>query len=238
MNDKDKCWLCGKPAIRALKINSTNLGGDGYDGDAEFKVNRHFCEECYQKHTDDIAETEEIYGRLKKKLMLERAIKILEMQRINLYEFKDIIEQMQEYVVENPRKFDSSDEMIVAIMLVANGIKSLMQYKIDNYVVDFYIPSLKVVLEVDGHLHRYNTYYDNERDIRIRSYLGKEWEVVRIPTKYIEANAKQVVPAIISIKAEKQKIREEHNGIIPEWYSKRNSASKKSGRYERVLVDE
>lgn len=238
MNNKDMCWNCGKPATRALRINSTNIGASGYNGDVEFKANRHFCDECYQKHSDDILKTEMLYGKLKKKLMFERAIRTLETQQINLYEFKDVIVQMQEYVVENPKKFDSSHEMIVAIMLVANGIKSSMQYKIGTYMVDFYIPSLKMVLEVDGHLHKYHTYYDNERDIKIRSLLGKEWEVVRIPTKYIEANAKQIVPAAISIKAEKQKIREEHNGIIPEWYSNRNSASKKTGRYERVLVDE
>ena len=238
MNNKDLCWVCGKHAIRALKISSTAVGSKIEGFESEFRINRHFCESCYEKHSADILHTEEEYGKLKKKLMLERAIRILETQPINLYEIKDVIDQFQEYVIENPKKFDSSDEMIVAIMLVSSGIKSSMQYKIGKYVVDFYIPSLKIVLEVDGHLHKYHTYYDNERDIRIRSMLGKEWEVVRIPTKYIEANAKQVIPAVLSIKAEKQKIRASHNGIIPEWYSAKNSSSKKNGIYEKILVDE
>lgn len=237
-NSPKKCWICGKPAVRALKDRKTNLSEQDIESVYELGVPRNFCQSCYEKHSKKIRGIEEEYGKLKKTLMLERAIKILEDQQVNLYELKDIIDQFQDYVVENPEKFDSSDEMIVAMFLVASGIKAKMQYSIDNYKVDFYIPSLKVVLEVDGYLHQYKTYKDNKRDIKIRSILGNDWEIVRIPTKYIEANAKQIVPAILSIKAEKQKIRKSNNGIIPEWYSKRTAATKKVGlNGEQHLID-
>ena len=38
--------------------------------------------------------------------------------------------------------------------------------------------------------------YDSERDIDIRNTLGKEWEIVRIPTKYIEKDPTVIPEAI------------------------------------------
>lgn len=54
----------------------------------------------------------------------------------------------------------------------------------------------------------------------IRSELGKEIEIVRISTKYIEQNAELLVEAIKSIRAERQKIRRQNYGILPEWYKR------------------
>lgn len=216
-----KCWICGAQATRALRPNNTVLIAPELGLQEEIRTSRQFCEKCYEEHSRKIVDLEEEYGRLKKKLMLERAIRTLEKQHIDLYTIKDIIDQMGEYVEENPQKFDSAPEMIAAIMLIANGFKIKAQYKIDTYTVDFLIPGLKVVLEVDGYLHKFKVSSDSIRDIKIRSILGDDWEVVRIPVKYIEANAKQLVAAILSMKAEKQKIRRENNGVIPGWYSGR-----------------
>jgi hypothetical protein len=50
--------------------------------------------------------------------MLERAVRILEKQALDIYQYKDIIEDFEQYVTENPEKFDSAHEMIAAMMLV------------------------------------------------------------------------------------------------------------------------
>jgi len=46
---------------------------------------------------------------------------------------------------------------------------------------------------------------------------------VRIPTKYIEQNAKMLVKAIDELAAYKRKVRKQHSGIVPAWYSDRDA---------------
>lgn len=188
---------------------------------------RQFCSECYEKHVESIDSMREEYLRLRRVLMFERALAKLEKQSINLYEYKDVIEQMQEYVENTPDKFDSAQEVVAAIILVGHGIKCKVQYPVGKYVADFYLPELKVVLEIDGERHKYSTGNDRKRDVVIRGLLGEEWEVIRIPTEHIDKNAKELVSAILSIKGELKKIRAMNGGVIPEWYSKRHKAKRR-----------
>jgi very-short-patch-repair endonuclease len=46
------------------------------------------------------------------------------------------------------------------------------QHPIDNYIVDFYFPSLKLVIEIDGDQHytEDGKTYDRERDVILESY--------------------------------------------------------------------
>ena len=46
------------------------------------------------------------------------------------------------------------------------------QRTIDNYIVDFYCPSLKLVIEIDGDQHytEEGKMYDRERDVILESY--------------------------------------------------------------------
>ncbi len=44
-----------------------------------------------------------------------------------------------------------------------NKITILKQKVIDNYIVDFYIPSLNIIIEVDWEIHDDRKEYDNER---------------------------------------------------------------------------
>lgn len=237
MKIRGVCWMCGEPATKTLRANK-NL--DNVAPEDATSLVRHFCEECFEKHVTKVEKQRQEYKRLKYALMLETAIVSLEGQRINLYEYKDIIEQMQDYVVEHPEKFDSSEEIIAAIILAGHGVKSKPQYKVGNYKVDFLIPEFKVALEIDGDRHKYKLYRDNERDVKIRHMLGEEWEVVRIPIEHIDKNAKQLIPAILQLKADKQKTRREHGGVIPEHYSPRHMATikNKRGFGNQYVVDE
>lgn len=248
------CWTCGKPVsvnfdgyvnqaeqYRSYYERSTeeilreraNKYGiyDLEDGEKKnFNARRMFCEKCEEKYFSELEKKREEYAKLRKTLMLERAVRTLEKQELDIYQMKDIIDQMQDFVIESPEKFDSSHEMIAAIILVDNGIKATIGYKIGKYRADFYIPSEKIVLEIDGSLHKNNLFRDNKRDIDIRDILGKDWEVVRIGTEYLESNAKMLVEAMRGIRDEKKKIRKQHYGALPEWYSRRDSARKKTYR--------
>ena len=207
--------------LRYIQLRNANK--EGFESEPR---SRYYCKKCLDEHRKTLEERRTAYAKLKKKLMLERAVRILEKQALDIYEYRDIIRDFEEYVDEYPEKFDSAHEMIAAIILVDNAIKAKMQYKIESYRVDFLIPEMKVVLEIDGTFHKYNLYRDNKRDIRIREKLGADWEVVRIGTNYIEQNAKALVRAIEEIKKEKQKIRSQNAGMLPEWYSERNKAKR------------
>lgn len=243
-----KCWKCGKEGASVINPRDVFIFDPKTDITIErerikgirsreenSQINpRYFCSKCYQDYTAELSEQRKEYAKLKKVLMLERAVRLLERQALDIYEYKDIIDQMRDYVEEQPEKFESSHEMIAAIILVSSGIKIKSQYKILKYRVDFLVPVLKVVLEIDGDLHKLNTLRDNKRDIDIREELGKEWETVRIGTKYLEQNAPALVEAIIAVRNEKKRLREKHHGYLPDWYYVRD----KSKRKQRAVGDD
>ena len=54
------------------------------------------------------------------------------------------------------------------------------QRTIDNYIVDFYCPSLKLVIEIDGdhHYAEEGKMYDRERDVILESYGLKVLRII------------------------------------------------------------
>lgn len=188
--------------------------------DYETVSKRWYCEKCFQRVSEERKTDKVEYIRLKKKLMYERAVRILERQDVELYDYKEALEAVREVSSEDLNKFDSSHEMVAAAILIDNELTVKHHYKIAGYEVDFFIPELKAVLEVDGMYHKHSVLKDYKRDLKIRQELGKEYEIVRIDTKYIEQNAVLLVEAIKTIRAGKQKIRKQNYGIIPEWFSR------------------
>ena len=193
---KIECWLCGKDA--------TISRGVGYNHETDIlylkqKPNpnkRCYCQECFEKHKQDIEEKKSQMVRLKKEIMFENAMEILEHQEYSFYKNKDAIEAVHEKLLECPDKFDSSYEIIVAIIFVSHRIYCKMQYKVDRYQVDFLLPDYHIIVEVDGDRHKYNRYKDSERDDNIKYMLGKDWEIIRIPTELLKENADKLLFAI------------------------------------------
>ena len=232
-----KCWMCGNEATVFPEINVTDekyyellkvgcvepWDAQGY---STSKHQRGYCEACYPEYEAQRRTDRAEYVRLKKKLMIERAVRTLEKQKLDIYDYQEAIEAVSEFSAENADKFDSAQEVIAAIILLENEIQAKTQYKVGRYRIDFLLPSLKIALEIDGDLHAHKLYHDNQRDIDIRQELGADWEVVRIKTEYLEQNAEMLIEAIKAVKHEKQKLRRENGGILPEWYSKRERATK------------
>ena len=67
----------------------------------------------------------------------------------------------------------------------------LRQHPIDNYIVDFYCPTLKLVIEIDGEHHYTDEgkHYDDERDSILAAY---DLEVVRLKNEDVMDNFKCV----------------------------------------------
>lgn len=197
-----KCWNCGSDKIYTSMTDGfrTTIGLENHQS-------RSFCKSCYEALERERESDLKEYIRLKTKLEIERAVRKLERQDLDIYDYKEAIEAVKDFATENPQKFDSSDEIIAAIILAENEVETHIHYRVGNYELDFYLPELKAVLEVDGFLHKHHKERDSKRDREIRYHLGEDVEIVRIPTKYIEENAELLVEAIKTIRKAKQEKR-------------------------------
>lgn len=193
-----KCWECGKPATTTRAVSVRH----GYMFRPEpSKYHRCYCDECLKKIQQTESEERAIFVKLRKREMLRKACNMLESQHTNMYEYKEAIEVVQDFVEDNVDKIDSSYEALAAIILVHNRIYSRMQYKVDSYQVDFLLPDLMVVLEIDGerHKHKQKKEYDSVRDRKIKEILGDGWEIIRISTDRLDENAKKLPEAIYKV---------------------------------------
>jgi very-short-patch-repair endonuclease len=68
------------------------------------------------------------------------------------------------------------------------------QQLIDGFIVDFYCNSLKLVIEVDGDIHRLQREYDEDREIILKS---EGIEVLRVANEEIENNIEKVLQDIL-----------------------------------------
>ena len=198
-----ECWECNK------KIKY-------YDEPNE----RVFCEECRKKHVENYNNLLKEQSKIKSEIMLEKAMQIIENSKSYAHEYKDSYIRIKQLITDNCSLFRSSEEVVVALVLDNFHYDYEVNYKINKYVVDFYIPEEKLCLEVDGERHKYNTQYDKKRDMVIREDLGSEWEVVRIPTKYISFYPDKIPEAMLKLKNEMQKSRQNY-GIISDNFSRR-----------------
>ncbi len=199
-----KCWKCGKE----IEIESE-------------PKSRVFCEECFELYRNDYKNIVSDYVKLKIFIMYETALRIMEKAGMYMYEYQNAANEVLTEAQADNESYYSSDEMVAAIVLKEFGYDYIPNYAVGNYRVDFYIPELCVCFEVDGYMHKHSEVRDSERDTEIRNTLGKEWEIVRIPTKYIEKDPSTIPEAIEIMANEKRKIRRENGGILPESYSGR-----------------
>ena len=190
-----KCWICGKPATLTKPIFDNGC----WKEIKPTKYRRCYCDKCYKEHEKKESEDRKLYIKLRKQEMFRKAVKILESQHTDMYEYKEAIEVVQEFVENNPEKIDSSYEALTAIILVHNRIHSKMQHKVNTYQVDFLLPDLMVVLEIDGERHKGKKEEDKKRDHIIKTDLGPGWEVVRITTDMLDKNAKKLPEAIYKV---------------------------------------
>lgn len=179
------CWNCNK-----------ELTDEEKNEEIFYFWGRRYCAECKKVLPEQEAKERAEYIRLKKSEMYKKALHILEMQNVKMYDYKEAAEVVREKLEKEPDKFDSSYEVITAIVLVKNRIYSKPQYKIGRYQVDFLLPEIGVVLEIDGDRHRYNKVRDNNREIDIRNALGPGWDIIRIKTTWIDKKAEAIPEAI------------------------------------------
>jgi len=102
------------------------------------------------------------------------------------------------------RKYATYAEKILWMSLRHKGIEGvrfLRQYSIRKFIIDFYSPSIKLGIEVDGESHIGNEQYDKERQEFIESYGIK---IIRFTDDEIIGNINKVIETITNIVKAKQ----------------------------------
>lgn len=191
-----RCWECNKVLEEHEGYIPFFYETFGEKIEYSLPYSRKYCKECNERLAKEEAEKNVLYIKLKKERMFNKACYILEKQGYKMYEHKEAIDVVRDAVKNKPDKFDSSYEMIAAIILVDNRIYAKMQYKIKSYQVDFLLPEIGVVLEIDGERHKYTKGKDSTRDEAIKKELGAGWDIIRIPTNYLDKDASKLIEAI------------------------------------------
>lgn len=166
----------------------------------------YYCADCQDK-----------MKRVKKMETLDKAKSELMQRRKNKYHKDKMLkiersaENVRERIILGKDNFDSKKEVMIAIQLEHNGAPYESQKHIGDYRVDFVIPSLKVILEIDG-----TTFHQNEdasflRDRRIMNCVGEKWEIVHISDYAIPRMTWKIdtmLPMIIAQRDENHRFRD------------------------------
>lgn len=209
VNKNLECWICGGEAThkRNLAVPKYLFGGYLYSNPVPDESQRCYCKRCFDNTMAELREENKTYIRIKKKRMFERALDRMEHQKIPMYDYREAINTVEEYFAENLDKFDSSYEIMAAIVLIHNHIHIRPQYKIDRYQVDFLLDEDHIVLEIDGDRHKSHKKYDSGRDADIKRILGNDWEIIRISTECLDMNVTRLVTAIEAVLDNRYKLR-------------------------------
>lgn len=188
-----ECWICGKEATRTLAQER-----DGYVWAEKGITTKSicYCESCYKKQHKTELEEREMLVTLRKREMFRKACRKLEAQDTDMYEYREAIKVVEDHITKHPDKYDSSYEVLAAIVLVHNRIQVKMQYKIKEYQVDCLLPEYSLVLEINGDRHEHRKGYDSLRTESILKALGPGWSVMRVKTDDLDKNAKKLPEAI------------------------------------------
>ena len=85
------------------------------------------------------------------------------------------------------KQYGSKDEIVFALALAYDVIEFEIQKEICGHKVDFHIPQFNIAVEIDGELYHRNKNKDLEIDNSIKDYMGKDYEVLRIPCSDVDS---------------------------------------------------
>lgn len=169
------------------------------------KNNKYYCNGCLEK-----------MRFVKQSSMVDKAEKLLmkkmgHFERIsedNILECSKIVRKNIENGID---KFSSIPEVAAAIQMQRIRLNYESQKKIGDAKVDFYIPEIKIILEVDGSIYHSDSNKNFLRDRRIMSVVGEKWEIVHIDANKIPKyswNLRDGLPYVVSQRNEQWRFRD------------------------------
>lgn len=102
------------------------------------------------------------------------------------YDYAEERDRIEEKIIKCGYKFGSKDEMCFALQLEKENIKYCSNYSVGNYKVDFFLPEIKRIVEVDGELYHTDENKEYFRERAIMRAVGEEFEIIRIPASEIQ----------------------------------------------------
>ena len=139
------------------------------------KTNAYACAKCERK-----------IKLIKKMEMVDKAQKELEKRKGRMRSTKPKLDMsayansVKQRVVDGIDSFSSMPEAVVAIQMERIKLKYTTQVDIAGKKVDFVIPEIRIILEIDGELYHTDENKAFLRDRQIMSAVGEEWEIVHI----------------------------------------------------------
>jgi very-short-patch-repair endonuclease len=113
-----------------------------------------------------------------------------------------VSQQMRKGLIERARQMRAEPTPAEALVWKKlrkrqlGGLKFRRQHIIHAYIVDFYCPAARLVIEIDGAVHEKQEEYDQERD-KILQESG--YQVVRFKNADVEKNLDLVVAGIYDL---------------------------------------
>lgn len=176
------------------------------DSKFESNKNKYYCDKCDEKI------------KLVKKLeMVDNAEKLINKKPRNLRRIIDDIDVSENVKIIKKRiingidKFSSVPEVLVAIQMQRIDLEYQTQKEIAGKKVDFYLPTIKIILEIDGDIYHLDQNKTFIRDRQIMSEIGEDWEIVHISSKDVPRytwNLKEALPFIVLERNEKFRFRD------------------------------
>lgn len=115
-------------------------------------------------------------------------------------------------ILKNEFSFNSTTEMCFAMQLERQKIKYYPNYKVGNHKVDFFLPDIRKIIEIDGELYHTDENKDFLREREIMSCVGETYEIVRIPAsfvpKYTMEDIKDIVRFVVLRRNEERNFRD------------------------------
>lgn len=204
--------------VRYVRLKNGKIFKRGGGEDME----NHICLICGNKFKSGKTEVylcEKCQGKIKliKKVeMVDKAKKELEKRKGKMKAYRPKLDMskyanaVKERVINGVDNFSSIPETVVAIQMERIGLKYQSQKNIAGKRVDFSIPEIKIILEIDGELYHEDENASFIRDRHIMAEVGEEWEIVHIRTDEVPFytwNLKEALPFIVSERNESNSFR-------------------------------
>ncbi|HNX63508.1 MAG TPA: DUF559 domain-containing protein [Candidatus Limiplasma sp.] len=160
---------------------------------------KYACPECRKEAVaQERAEKEQKDSSVKER-KLDNAVKRIS-KMTDIAQYKAAIDLVRKKL-NNRGWFQSTEEIMVALELARRSVNAHHQVKVFEYTVDFVLPEMKVVLEIDGAPYhgKDRQKYQQTRDDVIKWKLGDDWEVIRISTDNINTNITKLIPGIRAV---------------------------------------
>ncbi len=182
---------------------------------------KYTCKKCKMEERMAAADIRREEDHKTRTAKLEKVISRIK-SRGTFAKYETAIATARQMIDDGGHVFDSTEEIEVAIVLLAEGINFRHQVRFGKrYVADFVLDDMKVVLEIDGDIFHGESRMASQqvRDDLIIAALGPEWEIVRIKTSTLNQNMAKLPKALKAVLKKREMYRRYNKGQLPEWYN-------------------